>query len=201
MGMDEFMVKICGITNFDDALASVGYGANALGFNFYRPSTRYVDPQTVENILQDIPENILNVAVVVVSSSNVSQTIKDISHIVPSIDAFQLHGLKSESEVPSTDKLLYIATSPAESKAFANYRILIDTSWGRGQKANWDQLLYLKRAFVLSGGLDPDNVTDAIQLLQPDGVDVCSGVEKLPGVKDGKKLRKFIEGARHASQA
>ena len=198
MSEGAFLIKICGITNREDALASVEFGADALGFNFYRPSPRYTDPQELESILELLPEPVLKVAVVVVNSGDVQDTIEDISSRVPSIDAFQLHGLKSEAEVPSISKHLYIATSPVEAKSFANYEILIDTSWGRGQKADWEQLSHLKRSFFLSGGLDPENVIEAIQSLQPAGVDVCSGVEQSPGIKDREKLKCFIDRAKQA---
>ncbi len=93
MATGDFLIKICGITNQEDALASIEYGANALGFNFYRPSPRYTVPQEVQSILELLPEQVLKVAVVVVSSGDVHHTIEDISSRVPSIDAFQLHGL------------------------------------------------------------------------------------------------------------
>ena len=198
MATGEFLIKICGITNQEDALASIEYGANALGFNFYRPSPRYTVPQEVQSILELLPEQVLKVAVVVVSSGDVHHTFEDISSRVPSIDAFQLHGLKSESEIPSVEKRLFIATSPEEVDSFANGEIVIDTSWGRGKKADWEQLAHLKQPYILSGGLDPENVVEAIKFFHPAGVDVCSGVEQSPGIKDAGKLRRFIEGAKQA---
>ncbi|MEE8348341.1 MAG: phosphoribosylanthranilate isomerase [Acidobacteriota bacterium] len=201
MSTGDFIIKICGITNREDALASVEFGANVLGFNFYQPSPRFTDPQEVESLLEQLPRTVWKVAVVVVSPSDVQQTVEDIIRFVPSIDAFQLHGLKSESEVPSTEKHLYLATSPVEAKAFANHDIIIDTSWGRGQRSDWGQVASLKQSFILSGGLDPENVVEAIQSLHPAGVDVCSGVEQTPGLKDHEKLRRFIEGAKSAVRA
>jgi phosphoribosylanthranilate isomerase len=193
MAKGDFLIKICGITNQEDALASVQYGANALGFNFYRPSPRYTDPGEVESILGSLSGQILKVAVVVVSSGDVHHTIEDISSRVPSLDAFQLHGLKSESEVPSLPRRFLVATSPAEVKSFPHHEIVIDTSWGTGQKADWELLSQLAQSFILSGGLDPENVGEAIQSLRPAGVDVCSGVEQSPGIKDQEKLKRFIE--------
>ena len=200
MATGKFLIKICGITNQEDALASIEYGANALGFNFYRPSSRYTEPREVQSILEQLPEQVLKVAVVVVSSGDVHNTIEDISSRAPFIDAFQLHGLKSESESPSVERRLYIATSPGEADSFTNFEVLIDTSWGRGRKADWEKLAHLKQPYILSGGLDPENVAEAIQFLRPDGVDVCSGVEQTPGIKDAGKLRRFIEQARRVSR-
>ena len=197
----KFMIKICGITSLDDAVCSIEYGATALGFNFYRKSPRYVDPEEVEKILEKISDHVLTVAVVVVSLADAPGTIEAISDRVPSIGAFQLHGLHSESEIPSADKRLYVATSPTEADAFPNHEIFIDTSWGKGKRVNWEQLRHLKRPFILSGGLEPENVAEAIELLQPAGVDVCSGVERSPGIKDARKLRRFVERARRAADS
>lgn len=194
----RFVVKVCGITNLEDALSSIELGANALGFNFYLQSPRYIDPGEVEKIIQKLPEDVLTVAVMVVSAEDVLSTTAKASSRVPSIGAFQLHGLHSESELPSAHKPLYVATSPVEAQRFPNHEILIDTSWGRGKTANWAELRQLDRPFILSGGLRPENVAEAIELLQPAGVDVCSGVEKAPGTKDVGKLRRFMENVRGA---
>ena len=194
----RFMVKVCGITNLEDAQRSIELGANALGFNFYLPSPRYIDPEEVEKIIQEIPENILTVAVMVVSGEDVLSTTVKASSRVPSIGSFQLHGLHSESEIPRVHKALYVATTHVEAQRFPNHEILIDTSWGRGKTANWEELRLLDRPFILSGGLRPENVAEAIELLQPAGVDVCSGVEEAPGTKDVGKLRRFMENVRGA---
>ncbi len=194
-----FMVKVCGITNLKDALSSIELGANALGFNFYLQSPRYIDPEEVEEIIQAIPENVLTVAVMVVSGEDVLSATAKASSRVPSIGSFQLHGLHSESELPPAHQPLYIATSPSEAHRFPNHEILIDTSWGRGKTADWEELRNIDRPFILSGGLRPGNVAEAIDLLQPAGVDVCSGVEGAPGTKDVRKLRRFMENVRGAS--
>ena len=194
----RFMVKVCGITNLEDALRSIELGANALGFNLYLQSPRYIDPGEVEKIIQELPEHVLTVAVMVVRGEDVLSTTAKASSRVPSIGAFQLHGLHSESEIPPAHKTLYVATSPVESHRFPNHEILIDTSWGRGMTANWEELRQIDRSFILSGGLRPENVAEAIELLQPAGVDVCSGVEEAPGTKDVGKLRRFMENVRGA---
>lgn len=189
----EFLIKICGITNLDDALNSVQLGANALGFNFYPRSPRYLDPERVEEMLAKIPDHVLTVAVMVVVGEEGLSAPSAVLERVPSIDAFQLHGLHHESEIPSSEKPLFIATSPTEADRFPNHDILIDTSWGRGRKENWQDLQKIDRPFILSGGLRPENVAEALQLLNPAGVDVCSGVERKPGIKDDGKLKRFVE--------
>lgn len=194
----EFLVKICGITNLDDALSSVRLGANALGFNFYPKSPRYLDPEQVEKMLLEIPDHVLTVAVMVVSGEDGLSDPSAVVRRVPSIDAFQLHGLHRESEIPPSERPLFVATSPMEADRFPNHDILIDTSWGRGKKENWEELRRLDRTFILSGGLRPGNVREALELLQPAGVDVCSGVEREPGIKDVSKLEGFMESVRKA---
>ncbi len=179
----QFMAKICGIKNLDDALRSVDYGANALGFNFYPPSPRYLDPERADRIIEKLPPNILAVAVLVVGRS------LDIS---PQCSALQLHGLSSEADIPSTHARILVATSPEEAWRFPHHEIVIDVSWGRGKKADWEKVKQLDRAFILSGGLTPGNVVLALQKLQPVGVDVCSGVESIPGNKDPAKLKQFL---------
>jgi phosphoribosylanthranilate isomerase len=85
-----------------------------------------------------------------------------------------------------------------EVDRFPHHEILIDTSWGRGKKENWEALQRIDRTYILSGGLGPGNVREALKLLQPAGVDVCSGVEREPGIKDVGKLERFMENVREA---
>ncbi len=197
----EFLVKICGITNLDDALSSVRLGATALGFNFYPKSPRYLDPEQVEQMLPKIPEHVLTVAVMVISGEDGLSAPSAVVKGVPSIGAFQLHGLHHESEIPPSEKPLFIATSPMGADRFPNHEILIDTSWGRGKAENWKDLRGIARPFILSGGLRPGNVREALELLQPAGVDVCSGVERAPGIKDVGKLKRFMENVARARSA
>ena len=196
----EFLVKICGITNLDDALSSVRLGANALGFNFYPKSPRYLEPEQVEKMLPEIPGHVLTVAVMVISGEDGLSAPSAVVKRVPSIGACQLHGLHHESDIPLFEKSLLIATSPMEADRFPNHEILIDTSWGRGRTENWNELRRIHRPFILSGGLRPGNVREALELLQPTGVDVCSGVERAPGIKDVEKLKRFMENVKEMRQ-
>ena len=201
---DNFLVKVCGITNEKDAFFSVDCGANALGFNFYKSSPRYLDPQRAAKIIRKIPKQILVVAVMVVSGktkeeiNNQSRGLKKEMNKVSNrelVDVFQLHGLESESQIPSDQGRFLVATSPLDVCCFPRYEVLIDTSWGTGIRADWNYVQQLNRSFVLSGGLTPENVLEAITLLSPSGVDVCSGVESELGIKDSARLKRFI----HAS--
>lgn len=186
------LIKICGITNPDDAQRAIEYGATALGFNFYPKSPRYIDPLRAEAIITRLPAETLSVGVFVLGVS---------VPLWPNLPAFQLHGLRNESEVPAISKRIFIATSRDKASQFPNHEIIIDTSWGTGQKDNWQELKKLNRPFILSGGLNPENVIEAINLLNPAGVDVCSSIESEPGKKDPIKLKAFIENARRAFAA
>ena len=110
-------------------------------------------------------------------------------------NAVQLHGYDRETELPSSSTQIYAAVSAKTANAFPSTHLIIDESWGRGRKADWSKLAGIQRSFVLSGGLDAENVFEAVTACSPSGVDVCSGVEKGPGVKDYEKMRLFIERA------
>ncbi len=202
---DEFLVKVCGITSEKDAFLSIDCGANALGFNFYPPSPRYLDPQQAAKIIEGLPDHILVAAVMVVGKATkeeikdqvegLEKEIGERSGRIP-IDVFQLHGLESESQIPLGFDRVLVATAPSDADRFPRQEVLIDTSWGTGTRADWNRVQQLKRSFILSGGLTPENVSEAVRLLSPAGVDVCSGVESEWGVKDPVRLRRFIEEAR-----
>ena len=183
------IIKVCGITRLEDALESIRYGANALGFNFYPSSPRYLCPEVAQTIAEQLPSNILLVAIVV------TQPGEDFWEQLP-FKTVQLHGVKTPTQIPTTKKDLWIATSPSGARLFPHHDVIIDTSWGTGTQADWTKLEGLRRTFILSGGLTPENVAKALDQLNPAGLDVCSGVEKYPGIKDGQKLRKFLTRAR-----
>ncbi len=112
------------------------------------------------------------------------------------LDVLQLHGVESERVIRDYGKRVWIALKPGEIQSFPNYDLLIDSSRGRGIKADWQSLKSVQRPFILSGGLTPDNVGEAIQMLHPIGVDVSSGVEESPGRKDPRKIQLFLHNAR-----
>lgn len=200
------LLKVCGITSWEDAEASVEYGANALGFNFYPSSPRFVDHRVAEGILNRLPEEVMSIAVIVcragepgwidASSESNTRPRLDLSvfAIPGSIDIVQIHGLRG-GDVPGAEKPLLVAVSPRTAIDFADHDIIIDTSWGRGEQADWGEVAKLERDYVLSGGLNPENIGDALRRVNPAGIDVCSGVEAEPGRKDHAKLRLFLERA------
>lgn len=186
------MVKICGITNRDDALLAVECGATAIGFNFYPPSPRFLDPREAARIVSELPPSILAVAVCV--------GVPDFP-LPAGFRAWQLHGLTTPDEVPRDGGRVIVAVTPQSAGRFSEFEIIVDSSWGRGRRENWSALAGVRRPFILSGGLTPENVKEAVELLCPAGVDVCSGVEQAPGKKDPDKLKRFIENTPRAYEA
>ena len=200
---EDFLIKVCGITNLEDALLSVELGANALGFNFYVKSPRFIELDATARILEQLPPKVLTVGLVVFGAGDQNPDsyggtrTKNREILTPicelNIDAFQFHGLEDRNEVPEVGQRIFIATSPEMANHFSSHEIIIDTSWGSGLVADWDLVgRTVQVPFALSGGLTPDNVGEALARLHPVGVDVCSGVELAPGRKDPDKLRAFL---------
>jgi phosphoribosylanthranilate isomerase len=189
------MVKICGITNREDALAAVDAGASAIGFNFYRESPRYISHTGAAMIGAKIPANVWKVGVFVNESPEI------IAKIVldAGLDVAQLHGSSEARGVR-----IWRAMSPLDPVALALFgdaeAVLIDTpadgvSGGTGTTWDWTQAPHLEQKTIIAGGLDADNVRTAIEQAQPWGVDACSRLEKSPGLKDHQKMRRFLIAA------
>lgn len=188
----SLMVKICGITTLEDATACTELGADALGFNFYSRSPRYVESEEARRICSYLPSEILKIAVIVLSSE---ERLDDLG----GFDIIQVHGIRSEEELSAFSGRIWVATTPEAAPAFPEQELIIDSSWGTGRVGDWEAAARLGRPFVLSGGLHPGNVGEAVRRLRPEGVDVCSGVESKPGIKDYGKVKKFIQEARNAA--
>ena len=195
------IVKVCGINTLEDALRCVQWGANALGFNFYFQSPRYIHPEKAFRIVEQLPEAILSVGILVRDPARPDRKGLDFPldplHSWPdfqlAMQAVQLYGLDSECQIPETDRRTFVATTIKKLPCFPNREVVIDSSWGTGRREDWEALRQLHRPFILSGGLTPENVAEAIRRLRPAGVDVCSGVESAPGKKDPNRLRAFLE--------
>jgi len=202
-------VKICGITNLDDALAAVRFGADALGFIFFPESPRYVTPEQVSQIVRALPPFVTTVGVFV---DRTPEDIQDIMEIT-GLEAAQLHG----SEPPDTCgavrckviKAIRVKElsdlEPLERYTVSAY--LLDTYspdsfGGTGRIFNWDIAVEAKRfgPIILAGGLTPDNIAEAVQHVRPYAVDVSSGVEAKKGLKDHEKLRLFIQRAKNVKE-
>jgi phosphoribosylanthranilate isomerase len=203
------LVKICGITNLDDAVAAVAMGADALGFNFYKPSPRYITPQSAREIIDHLPESVLKVGVFVNEESPESvQTIANESGIT----ALQLHGDESPGychELAATQtiiKVLAVSTDfdPAMPSLYQVDAIMLDTKHktlrgGTGHAFDWSIAQRVSKTIpklFLAGGLSPENVAEAIETVRPYAVDACSFLEAVPGKKNHERMRAFVAAVR-----
>jgi phosphoribosylanthranilate isomerase len=190
------MVKICGITNCEDALAAVEAGASALGFNFYRDSPRYISPTGASMIAAKIPSTVWKVGIFV---NETPETIARIA-LDAGLDVAQLYGtseargIRVWRAIRANESLLsHVNIETAEA-------VLVDTPsddlhGGTGATFDWSRAKGLPKHIIIAGGLDASNVRSAIEQAQPWGVDACSRLEKSPGLKDHDKVREFVKAA------
>ena len=203
-------VKICGITDVRDARTAARLGADALGFNFYRDSPRYIRPARAKAIVAALPPLVTTVGVFVNEDPG---DIMEICRLV-GLDAAQLHGDESPSVVDAVRGLRRIKAIRVESeedvRLCRRYRVeafLLDAfvageRGGTGQTFPWEIAREAAQfgPIILAGGLSPDNVADAIAAADPYGVDVASGVESEPGSKDRRLMEEFILRAKMAGR-
>ena len=197
-------VKICGITNLEDALFSYFSGAQALGFVFYKKSPRYISLQKAKNIARILPKKIKLAGVFV---NEKVPTVKRIAKLC-NLDMLQFHGKESPEYCRKFKGYKVIKAFRVSRKEdldnifkYKTFAYLFDSFsrgalGGTGSKFNWkilEQAAKMKPVVFLSGGLTCGNVCGAIKLLKPDWVDVSSSLESMPGKKDHKKITKFIQ--------
>lgn len=198
-------VKICGVTSEDDALFAVAMGADAVGFIF-APSPRQIAPQRVFDITRRLPPEILTVGVF---RDDLPERVIDVVQR-SGVKAAQLHGRETPAQVAQVANVVrwvikaYPAGHPQvrEARTLATDLILLDNpSPGSGTMFDWSLVADVPAGvrLIMAGGLDPDNVAEAVQRTNPWGVDVCSGVEREPGKKDPMKVKNFIAAARAAA--
>jgi phosphoribosylanthranilate isomerase len=196
-------VKICGITNLEDALAAFFSGADAIGFVFYKKSPRYIDPIKARNISRILPKKIIKVGVFVDEKEG---KIRGISKMC-ALDMLQFHGSESP-EFCSRFKGYKIIKAfriedkleLAKLKKYKTFAYLFDTfskykAGGTGRKFDWNLLREksrIKRPVFLSGGLNIRNIKSALREVNPDWVDVSSSIEYKPGKNDHRKIRNFM---------
>ena len=192
-------VKICGITNEDDALLATALGADALGFVF-APSRRQVDSDTVRDIVKRVPSEIITVGVF--RNERPERVVEIVNRI--GLHGAQLHGNEPLSEVRWIRQRVqfviqaFAAGDPgvhAAANGPADILLLDAKEPGSGTVFDWRLAESMPRGvrLLLAGGLNPDNVRNAIERVRPWGVDVSSGVEAAPGRKDPRKLRLFLD--------
>ncbi len=202
-------IKICGITNAEDAIAAVECGADALGFIFHPPSSRYVSPEKARAIIEGMPSGrICKVGVFVnVSPARINEIVSYCG-----LDIIQLHGDEGPGFCrcfPASMLIKAVSPQTAEDlELIKNYdvrAIVIDTRdrglyGGTGKICDWEMAAAIAREkpLILSGGLGPENLEEAIKRVAPSAVDINSGIEIEPGKKDHAKMRKAVEIAKKA---
>jgi phosphoribosylanthranilate isomerase len=184
------IVKVCGITNWGDAEAAVEAGANAVGFNFYRESPRYISPTGAAVIGEKL--GVLKVGVFVnESATNVARIV-----VEAGLDVAQLHGTSyalgmriwragHAGEIPHDKFAEAIVLDTPSNKMYG----------GTGESFDWSLAKGLPFKVILAGGLAADNVATAIKQAEPWGVDACSRLESSPGLKDHEKMKSFVKAA------
>jgi phosphoribosylanthranilate isomerase len=211
-------VKICGITSLDDARAAIEAGADLLGFNFYRPSPRFIEPSEARKIIEslqsktdDQPITTVGVFVNEASPGSLMRIVEE-----SGVSAVQLHGeesiefcqrLKLLLNGKSLIKVLRVIGrfTPTETEAYDADAIMLDSfhsemRGGTGHVFDWSiarSVRELVPLLFLAGGLSPANVAQAIAQVNPYAVDACSSLESLPGQKDAARMRAFVQAVRN----
>lgn len=214
-------VKVCGLCSVENAVAVAEAGLDAIGLNFYSKSKRYVDPQTAQAIVQALPPEVEPVGLFV---NHPPQEVKEIATLV-GLKTIQLHGDETPEQAKQLNTYRLIRAFRLDEENVADlpemisdytalgielFAALIDAKvigsyGGTGHQIPWDQFKQLEANIdeqtnvILAGGLTPENVTTAVQVVTPWGVDTASGVESSPGVKDVELVRKFVNRSKAVS--
>ena len=200
------IIKMCGITRVSDALHAIEHGATALGFVFWPDSPRYIRPERAAEIIAALPDGVLTVGVFV------NESVEGIRDVISTtgIATVQLHGDEPAAYAATVGAPVWRAvTVDREGDTLAAWpaetTFLLDAAdpvhrGGTGVIVNWERTASLigDRRVILAGGLTPSNVAEAIGAVRPFGVDVSSGVEDAPGIKNAEKVAQFLSRARSA---
>ena len=209
--MSRVKVKICGIRSLEEAEAALEAGADALGFNFWKPSPRYVEPEAAREIIARLSPITASIGVFV---NEERDRILDLASELR-LSAVQLHGDETPEFCESLRPIKTIkairVSQDFDLKLIRSYHVdmvLLDANiqgsyGGTGQCIDWRIAIEAKRLapIILAGGLTAENVRDAITHVRPAAIDVCSGVEAEPGRKDSNKLRRFMQEVLYGNAA
>jgi phosphoribosylanthranilate isomerase len=206
-------VKICGLTNYDDAIAAAEMGADLLGFNFYPKSPRFITPEKAAQIINRLP-GFINICGVFVHEAGNNEN-ESFSKINETIDQCQLNWVQLHGDESPEFCRLFLSLNVRTMKAirvkgkedverandFFTDAILLDAFdpkkyGGTGISFDWNIIGHIGKRIFLAGGINPDNAADAVKL-GVYGIDVCSGIESAPGKKDHKKMKKLFENIQH----
>jgi phosphoribosylanthranilate isomerase len=207
-------IKICGITNVEDARAAVAAGADMLGVNFYQPSPRYITPDAARELINDLRSVGRPVEFIGVFVNETIDFVIDVA-MVTGIDALQLHGDESASfceELNTRDGFRVIKAlrasegfSPNEAQDYPVHAVMLDAfhrtlRGGTGERVDFNLARETRKVvprLFLSGGLSPENVREAIAAVEPYAVDACSLLESSPGKKDAARMSAFVAAVRN----
>ena len=201
------LVKICGITREEDAQVAVECGARALGFIFWSRSPRFIEAERARAIVRRLPPFVTAVGVFVNESADHVNAVADLAQL----GAVQLHGDEPPELLVSIERPVVKAVSRVEPDTAARWPsetiLLVDADdparrGGTGAKADWAAAARLaaSRPIVLAGGLTPENIADAIAIVRPFGVDVSSGVEDAPGLKNAARVKALFDVVRQVAE-
>jgi phosphoribosylanthranilate isomerase len=190
----SFVIKICGITNEEDAQVAIEAGANALGFNFYAGSPRYITPARAQRIVEAVKKPFLRVGVFVnATEAQLATAAREIP-----LDVVQLHGDTCPIQLSSSYRIWrsIIPDDVASCEEVCVEAFVFDTPGphfgGSGKSFDWSLAATFAYRKIIAGGLDATNVADAIRTTKPWGVDACSRLESSPGKKDSRRVRDFV---------
>lgn len=203
--MSKTRVKICGITRLEDALTAIEAGADALGFVFYPPSPRYIEPEKAAEIITQLPPFVTTVALFVNEPEAEVRRIMALTQV----DLLQFHGDENADYCQQFGRAWIKALRVRDADSLqqdlnqfhAARAILLDSyrpgvPGGTGETFNWELIpAQSAQAIILAGGLTPENISTAVQQVKPYAVDVSGGVEASKGIKDPVKIHAFIRGA------
>jgi phosphoribosylanthranilate isomerase len=208
--MNPVQIKICGVTNAKDARRCAELGVNMVGFNFYPKSPRYIDPAAVRRIIEGLSRELCAVGVFVDAAAGEIRKTAELA----GIHCIQLHGETTPqkcSELTGEFRVIRAFSTdgrfrPQDAAAFRDCDVLVDAHdphlrGGTGQTCDWSAAratLRCARFLILSGGLNAQNVGRAIAAVTPNAIDVCSGIESAPGIKDHRALEDLISAVRAA---
>ncbi len=198
-------VKICGITRAEDAQLAAALGAWAVGFVFWPDSPRAIDIDTARTIARDLPPLVASVGVFVNEAPGV---VNEVARVV-GLSAVQLHGDETPDVLTDLEPRVIKAVTVDDEEAAARWpgrvTLLVDAHdperrGGTGRTVDWTRAARIARArpIVLAGGLRPENIEEALRVVAPAAIDVSSGVESAPGIKDASRLRALFEAVGRA---
>ena len=210
------LVKICGITSIEDGRVAVAAGADMLGFNFYRRSSRFIEPERARSIIDTLKSEVLrDVMMVGVFVDDAPESVAQIA-ATSGIEAVQLHGDESiefckrlKELMPDSFLIKVIHVANDGNDRATKYEvdaIMLDAfdenlRGGTGRTIDWNLARGLRESvprLILAGGLSPENIGAAIKEVRPYAVDACSALESAPGKKDAGKVKSFVEAAHSA---